>query len=80
MTLEQAERTRLMRGLVAGPWRRMAQDRARGLGPQRADMWQAESYRLRVEALDRGMGDEVEGLESGEGEDVLGLDRIARDD
>lgn len=75
-----AERVRLQGMLVTGPWRRMAQDRALGMGPQRADMVQARSYRLRLEALD---ADADEGLEDGVdvvGGDGLGLDRITRRD
>jgi hypothetical protein len=74
------ERAGLLRMLASGPWRRMAQDRALGMGPQRADMVQARSYRLRLEALDRGRGEDVatDGDESVD--DGLGLDRITRRD
>ena len=74
----EAERKRLQRMLVNGPWRRMAQDRALGMGPQRADMDQARAYRLRLEWLDRGGDDGSELVEVTSG-DVLALDRTERD-
>lgn len=75
-----AERVRLLKLLRDGPWRRMAQDRARGLGPQRADMLQARVYRLRLEALDAGTGEsDVEPEDYSEPLDTLALDRISRD-
>jgi hypothetical protein len=75
--IEVAERDRLMSALRTGPWRRMAQDRALGMRPQRADMVQARGYRLRVEALERGTG----GLNVEPEVDMgaLALDRMERD-
>ncbi len=75
-----AERARLLSMLRNGPWRRMAMDRARGLGPQRADMLQARVYRLRLEALDAGTGEsDLEPGDYSEPTDTLALDRISRD-
>jgi hypothetical protein len=51
--IQEAERARLLRALASGPWRRMAEARALGMGPQRADMVQARQYRLLIEALER---------------------------
>ncbi len=68
---------RLQSMLVNGPWRRMAQDRALGMAPQRADMWQARDYRLRLERLEAGM--DAPDVESVDMVDVLALDRTERD-
>lgn len=77
MVTEMSEQVRLRRVLETGPWRRMAQDRALGMGPQRADMVQAKQYRLLLEALDSGADErDVEPAEVG---DVLALDRTERD-
>lgn len=46
-----AERTRLLAMLANGPERRIAQDIARGLGPDRADMAQALAYRTLLASL-----------------------------
>jgi hypothetical protein len=72
-----AERVRLLGMLANGPWRRMAQDRALGMGPQRADMVQARGYMLRLEALERDTGGPDVAPEDGP-VDGLGLDRIER--
>lgn len=52
--MSEAERARLLRVLAEGPERRMAQDRALGMGVQRADEWQARDYRAQLAALDAG--------------------------
>jgi hypothetical protein len=75
----EAEVRRLRSMLVNGPWRRMAQDRALGMRPQRADMWQAKVYRLRLEALEGGT-DEGEPVDLDVMADGgLALDRTERD-
>jgi hypothetical protein len=49
----EAQRARLLQMLADGPERRMTRDRDLGWGLQRADMWQAHSYRCQLKALDK---------------------------